>query len=116
MNICVFTTSDITPEEDVTFLTPSLASPITTSFKSIPWLEIKDRFRILSDPVDDKIYTQFFLILDAQLSQDRKVTIVQRDVEYVTPEGRVCLAGLGTRQDLKKMWVWKRHRVPFEET
>lgn len=44
------------------------------------------------------------------------MTIVQRDLEYVTPEGRVLPNDPVTMQDVKKMWVWKRHRVPFEET
>ena len=84
-----------------------------TEFSSSDWKELKDAFENLSST--DDIQSIIFLILDQQSTEDRKVVIIQKTKEIVTPDGTKVSPLPPFPDKITEMTVWTRYRAPFED-
>jgi len=58
-----------------------------------------------------------FLILDQQSTEDRKVIVICKDKEWLTPEGEEAQLSSNPQDNIGVITkrVWKKYRFPFEE-
>ncbi|KAF2489742.1 hypothetical protein BU16DRAFT_163731 [Lophium mytilinum] len=93
--------------------TDRISTTVKTKFSSATWQEMRDTVLELGEQEPPNIHTLYFLILDKQSIEDRRVIVMQRDGKYVNAEGQECWPVPGDYAT----WinVWKRHRVPFEK-
>jgi hypothetical protein len=94
--------------------TKTIISPAQTEFKATPqaWLDLISPFTTMSS-ANSYVHTEFFLILDEQSMEDRKVVMVNKNCLFYTPDGMKWAPG--NRDDLVKVTLWKRYRVPFDK-
>ncbi|KAF2190700.1 hypothetical protein K469DRAFT_657226 [Zopfia rhizophila CBS 207.26] len=103
-------------QQDLQSETEEISTTIKTEFSSATWDGIRDTFIAIAEPNSQTIHTQFFLIVDEQSTKDRRVIIMHRSRLRVTPKGDEWRGIFpNERDDLRKITVWKRHRVPFEK-
>jgi hypothetical protein len=57
----------------------------------------------------------YFMVLDEQSWNDRKIELIHKSVWWEDAEGENCLAELDHVDSLLKKTEWRRFRVPFEE-
>ncbi|KAF2814357.1 uncharacterized protein BDZ99DRAFT_567991 [Mytilinidion resinicola] len=100
-------------QENLKEETERISTTDKTEFSSATWQEIRDTVLDLAEREPLTIHTRYFLILDKQSTEDRRVIVMERDGKWVNAEGqeRWPLPG----DYAIKITMWKRHRVPFEE-
>lgn len=104
-------------QEDYLSSTADLSTTIKTKFSTSTYSDLDAFIATLPKERFSTLRTAYFLVLDEQSVKDRKVTIIDKDVEWVDADGEVY-EGVPTGRDdnLRKRRVWRRYRVPFEET
>ncbi|KAF2105580.1 hypothetical protein BDV96DRAFT_592324 [Lophiotrema nucula] len=94
----------------------TIRSSVKTEFSNAPWEDIKTAFIQFAEPHSRVVHTTFFLTLDEQSKNDRRVVIVHKTHEYRTAaDGREVDPSVPSKEEITKFVVWKRHRVPFEK-
>ncbi|KAF2265839.1 hypothetical protein CC78DRAFT_579011 [Lojkania enalia] len=96
--------------------TERIDATVKTDWASATWKELKDAFLTLAEPNSTTVHTNSFILLDKQSPRDRKAIMIEKTREWILPGGeKYWPLPYDTRDDLRKVTIWKRHRVPFEK-
>jgi hypothetical protein len=90
--------------------TQCIDAPVTTDFSSASWKDTKSAFRAFCQTEPKTILPTSFLILEQELTSNRKVAIIEKTAEWFNSDGSRATVPEGT-----KWTVWNRYAVPYEE-
>ncbi|KAE8833057.1 hypothetical protein HRS9139_04876 [Pyrenophora teres f. teres] len=99
--------------------TPRIDTTVPTQLGDARWEQFKTMHaEIYNANTSRLVCSTTFVILDQQSMEDHKAIVINKEQQWLTPEGEEAQLSSNPQDNVGIItkWVWKKHCFPFEES